>query len=141
MELQVKKLDPEAKLPTRAHADDAGLDLYALEESILEPGARLAVRTGIALAIPKGFTGLVWDKSGLAAKAGIKTMGGVVDAGYRGEVQVIVVNIGPLPYTVEKGAKIAQLLVQKVELPEICEVSELDDTLRGEGGFGSTGTH
>lgn len=140
MKFEVKKLVPDAKLPTRAHPDDAGLDFYAAEECVLAPGERRALKTGIALAIPSGYAGLFWDKSGLASKAGLKTMGGVIDASYRGEVQVIAANLSDMPYAVQKGSKIAQLLIQKVELPEICEVSELDDTIRGEGGFGSTGT-
>lgn len=141
MKLQVKKLVPEAKLPIRAHSDDAGLDLYSVEEYVLAPSERCAVKTGIAVAIPSGYVGLVWDKSGLAAKAGLKTMGGVIDAAYRGEIMVIVVNLSDVPYEIEKGSKIAQLIIQKVELPEVCEVSELDDTIRGESGFGSTGLH
>lgn len=141
MKLQVKKLVPEAKLPIRAHSDDAGLDLYSVEEYVLAPSERRAVKTGIAVAIPSGYVGLVWDKSGLAAKAGLKTMGGVIDAAYRGEIMVIVDNLSDTPYEIEKGSKIAQLLIQKIELSEVYEVSELDDTTRGEGGFGSTGLH
>lgn len=139
MKLEVKKLMPEAKLPTRAHSDDAGLDLYSVEECVLASGGRRAVKTGIAVAIPAGYVGLIWDKSGLSAKAGLKTMGGVIDAAYRGEVQVIIVNLSDAPYEIQKGSKVAQLLIQKVALPEVCEVSELNDTLRGESGFGSTG--
>ena len=139
MKLQIKKIDPEAKLPTRAHSDDAGLDLYSVEGCTLQPGERRAVKTGIALAISSGYAGLIWDKSGLALKAGLKTMGGVIDAAYRGEILVIVANLSSLPYAIEKGTKIAQFLIQKVELPEVCEVSDLDDTLRGDGGFGSSG--
>jgi dUTP pyrophosphatase len=141
MNLEVKKLVPEAKLPTRAHSDDAGLDLYSSEEYTLQPEERHMVKTGIAVAIPSGFVGLIWDKSGLVVKAGLKTMGGVIDAAYRGEIMVIVANLSDTPYAIEKGAKIAQLLIQKVELPEICEVSELNDTPRGESGFGSSGSH
>lgn len=141
MKLAIKKLDSEAKLPTRAHTDDAGLDMYANEECELQPGERRAVKTGIALAIPSGHVGLIWDKSSLPAKWGIKTMGGVIDASYRGEVQVIMQNLSSQVYQVEKGSKISQLLVQRVELPDVFEVEELDDTIRGEGGFGSTGTH
>jgi dUTP pyrophosphatase len=141
MKLEVKKLYSEAKLPTRAHNDDAGLDLYSVEECILKPEERRAIKTGIAVAIPSGYVGLIWDKSGLAAKAGLKTMGGVIDAAYRGEIQVIVTNLSDALYEISKDSKIAQLLIQKVELPEICEVSELDDTPRGESGFGSTGLH
>lgn len=141
MKLEVKKLDPEAKLPTRAHSDDAGLDLYSIEECVLAPRERRVIKTGIAVAIPSGYVGLIWDKSGLAAKAGLKTMGGVIDAAYRGEIQVIIANLSDAPYIIQKGSKIAQLLIQKVEIPEVCGVSKLDDTLRGDGGFGSTGLY
>ncbi|MEK7181987.1 MAG: dUTP diphosphatase [Patescibacteria group bacterium] len=140
MKLFVKKLLPEAKIPSRAHHDDAGLDLFSAKEYSLLPGQREAISTGIALAIPTGFVGLIWDKSGIAAKTGVKSMGGVIDAQYRGEITVIATNLGSEVYVVEKGAKIAQLLIQKVELPEICETEELDDTLRSENGFGSTGS-
>lgn len=139
MQLTVKKLISEAKLPLRAHADDAGLDLYSVEDCILEPGERRAIKTGVAMAIPVGYVGLIWDKSGVAAKGGVKTMGGVIDASYRGEVQVILSNLSDEAYKIEKGAKISQILIQKVELTEVCEVAELDATIRGEDGFGSTG--
>ncbi len=139
MKLEIKKLEQDAVLPARAHADDAGLDLYSYETFVLAPGERRTVKTGIALAIPTGYVGLIWDKSSVPHKFGVKTMGGVIDASYRGEVGVIMVNLSTEPYQVEKGAKISQLLIQKVELPDVCEVTELDDTIRGDGGFGSTG--
>lgn len=141
MKLNIKKLHPEAKLPTRAHADDAGLDIYSLEAVTIEPGEKVALKTGFALAIPTGYVGLIWDKGSVGVKGGVKTLGGVVDAAYRGELIIGLVNLSKEEYKVEKGAKISQLLIQKVELPEVCEVSELDDTIRGAGGFGSTGTH
>lgn len=141
MKLNIKKLHPDAKLPARAHADDAGLDLYTYEAFELQPGERCTVPTGVALAIPTGYVGLIWDKSSVPHKWGVKTMGGVIDASYRGEVGVIMVNLSQETQKFEKGAKISQLLIQKVALPEVCEVTELDDTIRGTGGFGSTGTH
>ncbi len=141
MKIEARKLHSEAKLPMRAHIDDAGLDLYSIEGCMLASGERRTVRTGIALSIPNGYAGLIWDKSGLAAKAGLKTMGGVIDASYRGEIQVILLNTSREEFRIEQGMKIAQLLIQKVELPDVCEVSELDVTIRGEGGFGSTGAH
>ena len=98
----------------------------------------MAVRTGIAMEIPEGFVGLIWDKSSIGSK-GIKTLGGVIDAGYRGEIQVMVTNLGDTAYTFEHGHKVAQMIIQKVEFPEIVEVSELSESLRGEGAFGSTG--
>lgn len=139
MILKVKKVDSGAKLPTRATMGDAGLDLYSVEEIAIQPGDRLVVKTGIAMEIPFGCVGLVWDKSGLAAKKGIKTMGGVIDAGYRGEIQVVLANLGNEPHAIAVGDKIAQLLIQKVELPEISETAELSDSERGDGGFGSSG--
>lgn len=139
MKLNVKKLVPEAKLPSRATAGDAGLDLYSIEEIAIQPGDRLVVKTGVAMEIPFGYAGLVWDKSGLAAKKGIKTMGGVIDAGYRGEIQVVLANFGSEPHMIAVGDKVAQILIQKVGLLDVEEVEELTDSERGEGGFGSTG--
>lgn len=139
MKLLVQKLDERAVLPSRSHHDDAGLDLYALEAVTLAPGERQAVGTGVALAIPSGYVGLIWDKSGIAFKQGVKGMGGVIDAQYRGEVKVILVNLSQETVTFEAGQKIAQLLVQKVKLPEVEVVDALPESVRGEGGFGSTG--
>lgn len=139
MNLKVKKLDPLAKIPTRAHHDDAGMDVYSVEDLTLRPEERRAIRTGIAMAIPSGYVGLIWDKSGVAAKSGVKTMGGVIDAGYRGEIQVVMRNLSTEDFVIEKGSKIAQMLIQRVELPEIEEADELEDSVRGENAFGSTG--
>ncbi len=139
MHLRVKKIVPEAKLPTRAKEGDAGVDLYSVESCSIAPSERRAVRTGVAMEIPLGFVGLVWDKSGLAAKGGIKTMGGVIDAGYRGEIQVILSNLGDETHVIAAGDKIAQLLIQHVELFPVEEVSDLSDSERGTDGFGSTG--
>jgi len=139
MHLKVKKIVPEAKLPTRAKEGDAGLDLYSIESCTISPSERRTVRTGIALEIPMGCVGLVWDKSGLAAKKGLKTMGGVIDAGYRGEIQVVLTNLGDETHAVFEGEKIAQLLVQRVELLSVEEVSDLSDSERSADGFGSTG--
>lgn len=116
------------------------MDLFADEEITLSPGERVQIHTGIALAIPDGFVGLVWDKSGLSHKYGLKTLGGVIDAGYRGEILVGMVNLGDTAHTFQIGDKIAQMLIQKIEHPNIEEVSVLDETIRGEKGFGSTGT-
>lgn len=139
MILRVKKLDPEAKLPSYAHEDDAGLDLYALEGVTITPGETIQVRTGLALEIPDGQVGLIWDKSGLAAKRGLKTMGGVIDAGYRGEVLVGLINLSKTSYVIGKHNKIAQLLIQSVVRVQVEETVKLSDTIRGAGGFGSTG--
>lgn len=138
--VQIKKLCERAVLPTFAHEDDAGMDLYAVEDATLAPLARGQIKTGIAASIPRGHAGLIWDKSGLSHRHGLKTLGGVVDAGFRGEILVGVVNLSDEAYTVRAGDKIAQLLIQKVEHVRMAEVGELDDTQRGEGGFGSSGT-
>ena len=139
MELQIKKLHPDAKLPSFAHAPDAGMDLFTVEDVNLDPGERYSVPTGLSLAVPAGHVGLIWDKSGVAQTRGLKTLGGVIDAGYTGEVFVGMVNVGSESQTFIAGDKIAQLLIQKVEHPKIIEVDELDETTRGEGRFGSTG--
>lgn len=135
----MKKLDKQAILPKREHEGDAGLDLYSIMNLEIAPNERVKIGTGIAMSLPLNYVGLLWDKSGLASKEGLKVLGGVIDAGYRGEIIVAIINLSENKYKVEKGQKIAQLLIQKVELPEVCEVSELEDTKRGFGGFGSTG--
>jgi dUTP pyrophosphatase len=138
MELKVKRIHPEAKLPAYAHPGDAGLDLYAVVDRDLAPGEVYAVPTGIQIAVAAGHVALVWDKSGISLK-GVHRLAGVIDSGYRGEVQVVLINLGPAPYAVRKGAKIAQLLVQPVSSVLVVEADSLDDTSRGRGGFGSTG--
>lgn len=139
MKIQVKKLNLEAKLPQFAHQGDGGMDLFSVKDVIVKVGERIICPTGIAVQIPKGYVGLIWDKSGIASKNGIKTMGGVIDSGYRGEIGIVLVNLSKEIYEIKKGDKIAQMLVQKVENPEIMEVENLDETKRGEAGFGSTG--
>ncbi len=141
MRLAIKKLHPDAKVPRFALSGDAGLDLCAIEAIEFAPGERKGIQTGIALAIPEGFVGLIWDKSGVALKRGLKTMGGVIDAGYRGEVVVIAKNLSEETISFSAGEKVAQILIQPVEHPEIEEVIELPESERGEGGFGSTGSH
>jgi dUTP pyrophosphatase len=139
MQMQVKKLHEAAKMPVYAHNTDAGMDLFSVEERILAPGERVQMRTGIAVAIPVGYVGLIWDKSGLSHKTGLKVMGGVIDAGYRGEILVGMVNLGTEPHTFSVGDKITQMLIQKVEQPDMVLVDDLVGSDRGEGGFGSTG--
>ncbi len=139
MKLKVKRLVSESKVPTRAHSTDAGYDLYAAIGYDLRPGDRIQIRTGIALEIPTGHVGHVWDKSGLSQKFGLKTLGGVVDSGYRGEIMVGLVNLGDIGYEIQPGDKIAQLVIQKYEAPEIVEVEKLEAADRGDAGFGSTG--
>jgi dUTP pyrophosphatase len=139
MKLLIKKLHADARMPTYAHATDAGMDVYAVEDVVVPSGGRVLVSTGIAVAIPPGYVGLFWDKSGLANKSGLKILGGVIDADYRGELLVGVLNTSDVPHQFQKGDKVTQMLVQKVEHPELVEVDELNDTSRGEGAFGSTG--
>jgi dUTP pyrophosphatase len=136
--LKTLRVNADAVLPTRAHPDDAGLDLYGLEDVYLEVGQGKVAKTGIALALPQGHVGLIADRSSLAKK-GIKTAGGVIDAGYRGEIQIVLWNISPVPVRLKKGERIAQLLILPIATPAVVEVSNLDDTQRGLGGFGSTG--
>jgi dUTP pyrophosphatase len=140
--LGIRLLDERARLPTRAHEGDAGLDLYALEGAELAPGARAQVRTGIALEIPAGHAGLVLPRSGLAARHGIALVNapGLIDAGYRGEVQVLMLNTDrERPYRVRAGDRIAQLVVTRIATAAVVEVSELSESARGGGGFGSSG--
>ncbi len=138
MKIAVKKMVPEARIPVYHHQGDAGMDLFSCVQMVIKPGETAAVPTGLQMAIPFGYVGLIWDKSGIALK-GIHRLAGVVDAGYRGEVKVVLTNLGQEPFEITPGMKIAQMLVQPVESPEIVEVDELDKTSRGEGGFGSTG--
>jgi len=139
MKIQVKKIDPTSSIPTVALEGDAGLDLRANEDVILKPGERKSIKTGLAIKIPTGYAGLIWDKSGIAHKKGLKTLGGVIDANFTGEWQVGLVNLSREDYQIKKGDKIAQVLFQKVEIPQIEIVAELETTIRGEKGFGSTG--
>lgn len=139
MNIPVKKMHPDARLPAFAHTTDAGCDVFSMEEVAIGPGERKVVGTGIAMAIPQGYVGLVWDKSSISGTLGLKTMGGVLDAGYRGEIKIILYNTGTEPIHLEKGRKIAQLLIQPIHQPAFQEVDDLDATDRGDGGFGSTG--
>ncbi len=139
MQLKISKIDPQAKLPEYAHPTDAGLDIFSNEEYTLQPNQRYTFSTGISFALPQGTVGLIWDKSGLASKSGLKVMGGVIDENYRGELKVVLHNLSDQEFKVAKHSKIAQMLVQKVEHLDIVEVEDLDDTDRGAGAFGSTG--
>ena len=136
-------------MPSRAHDGDAGVDLYSARDVELAPGQRELVPTGIAVAIPHGMVGLIPPRSGLAARVGLSIVNspGTVDAGYRGEIKVSLINLDPdTPIVINRGDRIAQLLVQRVELPELVEVTSFDeaglaDTSRGDGGHGSSGGH
>ncbi|MEU7222143.1 dUTP diphosphatase [Nocardia iowensis] len=138
------RLDPGIPMPARAHHGDAGVDLCTTEDVILEPGERVLVGTGIAVALPVGTVGLIHPRSGLAAKTGLSVVNtpGTVDAGYRGEIKVCLINHDPrTPIELRRGDRIAQLLVQRVELVDFHEVDTLDETTRGAGGHGSSGGH
>jgi dUTP pyrophosphatase len=140
----VRRLDPDLPMPAYAHPGDAGADLVAAVDVVLAPGERKLVPTGVAVALPDGFVGLVHPRSGLASRLGVTVLNapGTVDAGYRGEILVILVNHDPAgTVKISRGDRIAQLVVQRVERASFHVVEELDDTSRGAGGHGSTGGH
>ena len=141
-ELRVRRLDPAARLPARAHGDDAAYDLCALRDATLGPGERATIATGIAIELPAGHAGLVLPRSGLAARHGIAIVNapGLIDSGYRGELKVLLLNTDrDEPFTMAAGDRIAQLVIVAVATPQIVEAGALTATLRGEGGFGSSG--
>jgi dUTP pyrophosphatase len=139
--LDVRRLDPDLPLPTYAHPGDAGLDLHAADTTTLQPGQRALVPCGIAIAIPDGHVGLVHPRSGLAVDHGLTLLNapGTIDAGYRGEVKVLLINHGDTPVEIRHGQRVAQLLLLPVAAVDVREVDRLDVTSRGSGGFGSTG--
>ncbi len=138
MKLKVKKIQMDARIPHYSHEGDAGLDLFSSIDSVLNKGEVKAVSTGIQVAVPEGHVGLIWDKSGISLK-GVHRLAGVIDSGYRGEVRVVMANLGEKLFVVKRGMKIAQLLIQPVMDVEVVEVDELEETSRGQNGFGSTG--
>lgn len=138
LEVKIKRLHPDAKLPSYAHPGDVGLDLYSLEEMVIPPGGHARFQNGFALEFPEGYAAIVKDKGGVA-KSGLHTMGGVFDAGFRGEYNVHLVNLSDKPYTVEKGDKVAQLVIFPVAIAKLTETETLTDSSRGMGQFGSTG--
>ena len=141
MTVKFRKIDPAAILPSYAHPGDAGMDVRSVEELVIEPGDRSLVRTGLVMMLPPGYEAQVRPRSGLAIKNGVTVLNtpGTIDEGYRGEVGVILANFGAEPFKVEKGAKIAQIVIAPCTRAEIVETDEVDATERGEGGFGSTG--
>ncbi|HEY0949178.1 dUTP diphosphatase [Nocardioides sp.] len=142
LEIQVQRLDPELPLPAYAHPGDAGADLLTTVDVTLAPGERAMVPTGIALAMPEGYAAFVHPRSGLAARHGLSIVNtpGTIDAGYRGEIKVMLVNHDPRePIELRRGDRIAQLVVQRVERVRFAEVGELPGSVRGAGGYGSTG--
>ena len=141
MTVKVLRTDPAAQLPVYAHPGDAGMDVRSIEDVTLSPGARALIHTGLVLMLPPNAEAQVRPRSGLALKHGVTVLNtpGTIDAGYRGEVGVILINLGVEPFTVEKGMKIAQIVVSPVAQAEVVEVTSVDETDRGAGGFGSTG--
>ncbi|WP_188671251.1 dUTP diphosphatase [Hoyosella rhizosphaerae] len=143
-EILLRRLDKGLPVPVRAHPGDAGADLYSTVDVEIPPGERVLVGTGIAVALPIGTVGLIHPRSGLAARTGLSIVNtpGTVDAGYRGEIKVCLINLDPRdPIHIQRGDRIAQLVVQKVELVSFVEVESLNDTSRGDGGYGSSGGH
>jgi len=136
--IKIKRLHPDAKMPSYAHPGDVGLDLYALENVTVEPGAHHRFMNGFAMEFPIGYAAIIKDK-GSISKTGLHTMGGVFDAGFRGEYNVHLVNLSDKAYVFEKGDKVAQMVIIPVEIANIEEVNELSDSQRGMGQFGSTG--
>jgi dUTP pyrophosphatase len=144
VEILIQRLDPGLPLPARAQPGDAGTDLFAAEEVELAPGQRALVPTGIAIALPDGYAGFVHPRSGLAARHGVTIVNapGTVDAGYRGEIRVTLLNTDPdRPVRFQRGDRIAQLIIQRVAYPVFHEVATLPGSARGDSGFGSTGGH
>lgn len=141
MTVVFKRLVPEAVLPAYAHPGDAGMDLCSVERLVVPAGGRALVHTGLKMALPPGYEAQVRPRSGLALKRGVTVLNtpGTIDEGYRGEIGVVLANFGEEDFAVEKGDRIAQMVIAPVTRAEICETQELDATDRGEGGFGSTG--
>lgn len=139
MRIKIKRLKPDAILPTYAHPGDVGMDLFSLEDYTLQPGERHIFDLGFAMEFDPGHAAIVKDKSSLPKNGGIHSMGGVYDAGYRGEYNVQLVNLGQEHYEIKKGNKIAQLIIYPIVIAELIETDELSDSSRGDGRFGSTG--
>jgi len=140
MEIQAQKLSKHARLPSKANEYDAGWDLYASDEAVIEPGEKQLIGTEVALGIPEGYVGLIWDRSGMAAKKGIHRFAGVIDSGYRGEIKVCLWNSSEEYCVINKGDRVAQILFQPVPHFNLVETTGLSPSDRGSGGFGSSGT-
>lgn len=138
--VKIKQLNADSKIPTRAYEFDAGWDLYANEDALIEPQSRGVIKTGISMSIPSGYVGLIWPRSGLSVKQGADILAGVIDASYRGEVMVCLMNTdNTFSIKIKKGDRIAQILFQEVPQFNVEAADSLDDTARGEGKFGSSG--
>jgi dUTP pyrophosphatase len=140
MELKWKKLDDRARQPSKGHPGDAGIDFFSLQKVIFSPLGQMRVHTGIAIEIPDGCVGLIWDKSGISFNQGLKVMGGVIDAGYRGEIIISLYNTSNTEQVIEEGNKVAQMIIQKFEDCDLVEIEDLSETARGLGREGSTGS-
>lgn len=140
-ELKISKIDSEALIPSYAHEDDAGMDLYSIEEMEIEPSCTVLIRTGIKIELPIGTEAQIRPRSGLALKHGITVLNspGTIDAGYRGEIAVILINHSKEIFVIEKHMKIAQMVIKPIYKVKIIETNDLTDSQRGQGGFGSTG--
>lgn len=139
MKIFIQKIDSSAKLPLYAYEGDAGMDLFSCHNCEIKPGEKALISTGLKIAVPQGHAGFIWDKSGIATKHHIKTMAGVLDSNYRGELFVVLTNLGKKAYQINRGEKIAQLIIKPIVRADIIEVEKLDETIRGEKGFGSSG--
>jgi dUTP pyrophosphatase len=141
IKIKIKKIHPDAIIPKYAHDGDAGMDLFSVEDVVIKPRYRLAVRTGLEFEIPNGYEMQIRPRSGMALKSGITVLNtpGTVDSGYRGEIKAILINLSSEDYSIKKGDKICQAIINKVERVQIEETKELSETKRGKGGFGSTG--
>ena len=137
--IKIKRLDKSIELPKFQREGDAALDIRSSEDCVLKVGERRVVKTGLIFEIPLGYAGLIWDRGGMAAKHGIHTMAGVLDSNYRGELMIVLKNLSEEDFNIEKGMRIAQMLIQKVENMDVEEVEEVSDTNRGEGRFSSSG--
>ena len=138
--IEFKRLDPRAVLPTRGSQLSAGLDLFCVDDLQIQPKSRIRAQTGLSVAIPEGFYGRVAPRSGLAAKHGLDVLSGVIDADYRGEIICLLYNTGDDPIVLPAGSKMCQLIIEKVVTPTPAWAEDLEETARGAGGFGSTGS-
>ena len=139
LKLKIKKLESDARIPTQGYVGDAAFDLYASHAVVLSPNERAQIGTGLAMEIPEGYTAFIWDRSSMSHKYGLKSLGGVIDSGYRGEVKIGLVNLSDEARVIEKHHKIAQMVIQKNEAFTIVEEDTLSESERGTEGFGSTG--
>ncbi|NQU78766.1 dUTP diphosphatase [Candidatus Woesearchaeota archaeon] len=139
VQVRIHRLDKTMDVPTYARKGDAAFDLRSAEKKVVAAGHKEIVKTALRIAVPEGYCGLIWDRSGLAAKNSMHCLAGVLDSGYRGEIGIVLQNLGKEEFVVEKNMRIAQMLIQPVAAAELIDVDDLEETERGAGGFGSTG--